>query len=178
MLEDKINIVVFDTKTVCFNEGYFAIKAAEWVNEGIPTDEIIKRLENMRNNNSLYFCLNSLEYVVKNGRLSNAAGFIATMFKIKPLLMLNEQGQIVATEKIRTMSKALQTVVDKVYEQTNGKKCTYILHYTEMNEHVVEMKKLIEEKFPEINLYEVSTTPVVGTHIGYDGVGIGYFIEE
>ena len=178
MLADKIRIVVFDTKTVCFNEGYMAYNAAKWLDEGISTDEIIKRLEYMRDNNAIYFCLNSLEYLVKNGRLSNAAGMIATMLKIKPLLKVQEEGKIVVEEKIRTLSKALQTVVDSVYEKVNGKKHTLILHYTEYTETSLELKRLLKLKMPDSKVIEMPTTPVIGTHIGYDGGGIGYFIEE
>lgn len=178
MLSDKMNIIVFDTKTACFNEGYFAYKAAKWLDEGLSTDEIIKKLEFMRDNNELYFSLNSLEYVIKNGRLSNAAGLIATMLKIKPLLTIQPDGKIVVVEKIRTLSKSLKTVVDTVYEKVNGKKYTLILHHALYNDTITEILGYIKEKFPNDELIIMPITPVVGTHIGYDGTGLGYFIDE
>lgn len=44
MLEDKIKIYPFDTKTVCLNEGYFALTAARMIEENIPTEDILKNL--------------------------------------------------------------------------------------------------------------------------------------
>lgn len=178
MLKDKINIITFDTKTVCYNEGYFAYCAAQWIEEGIPTEKILQKLEFMRNNNSLYFCLNSLEYVIKNGRLSNAAGLIATMFKIKPLLQIQPDGKMIVVEKIRTLNKALQSVVDSVYKSVQGKKYTLLLVFTEYNDTAKELRNLLNIKFPGEKVIEMPTTPVIGTHIGYDGAGVGYFIEE
>ena len=50
MLEDRIKIIPFDTKTVCFNEGFFALEAARMIKEDASTDEIMDRLIFLQNN--------------------------------------------------------------------------------------------------------------------------------
>ncbi|MFU8786658.1 MAG: DegV family protein, partial [Candidatus Izemoplasmataceae bacterium] len=74
--EDKLKIKVFDTKTVCFSEGIFALEAKRMIDEGFSLEAVENRLNNMIRTNTIYFAVNSLSYLVKNGRLSNAKGYI------------------------------------------------------------------------------------------------------
>ncbi|MCK7488198.1 MAG: DegV family protein [Bacillus subtilis] len=74
----------------------------------------------IRDNNHIYFAVTDLKYLVKNGRLSNAAGFIADVLKIKPLLEVDKNGAVVTVEKIRTFSQAVDRVIEKFLEETVG----------------------------------------------------------
>lgn len=177
MLEDKIKIIPFDTKTVCFNEGAFALEAARLVRENVETDEIIKHLEHMRDNNKIMFAVDSLEYLVKNGRLSGAAGFLGKAFKIKPLLELFDDGTIQAVEKIRSTKKALEGVCDRFLQYTNGHDYYAYIVYTgpELRDFFVET---IKEKLGLENLMESPCSPVVGCHVGGNAIGIGIFLKD
>lgn len=174
ILEDKIKITIFDTKTVCFPEGKFAIEAAKMTKEGHTTEEIVKRLEEMRTKNRIYFGVDNLKYLVKNGRLSGAAGLVATMLKIKPLLEVQSDGRIVAVEKIRTTKKALERVAEKFVNDTANKDVEAYIVYTGN----VELKEFLRKQLEErgiIGLIEVPCSPVVGCHVGPDAIGIGFF---
>lgn len=177
MLEDKIKIVPFDTKTVCYNEGCFAREAQRMVKEGVPTDEIIEKLNVMRENNKIMFAVDSLEYLVKNGRLSGAAGFLGKALKIKPLLEVYEDGTIQAVEKIRTTKRALEGVCDRFLEYTKGHKyeCAIVYTGTELRDFFVET---IKEKLGLENLLESPCSPVVGCHVGGNAIGIGIFLKD
>jgi len=176
-LEDKIKIYTFDTKTVCFPEGLFALEAAKMTESGKSVEEILSRLEEMRSKVSIYFVVDSLKYLIKNGRLSNAAGFVASMLKIKPLLEVQRDGTIVATEKIRTIRRALDRVVEKYIEATKGKKAKPYIVYTKNIDLKNELKKRLINNGIE-DFIEVPCTPIVGCHVGPDAMGIGFFIED
>lgn len=177
MLEDKIKIYPFDTKTVCLNEGYFALTAARMIEENIPTEDILKKLEQMRNGNFLMFAVDSLECLVKNGRLSGAAGFLGKYLKIKPLLGLCEDGSIQAIEKIRTTKKALEAVCDHFKEYTAGHKFEAFIVYTgdELKEFFLET---IKERLGIENIIESPCSPVVGCHVGPNAIGLGCFLKD
>ncbi|OHE25701.1 MAG: hypothetical protein A2Z84_08570, partial [Tenericutes bacterium GWA2_35_7] len=94
--EGKIKIKVFDTKTVCFSEGIFALEAKKMIDKDFSLEEIENKLSDMRHLNTIYFAVNSLTYLVKNGRLSNAKGYIGKLLDIKPVLQVQESGEIVS----------------------------------------------------------------------------------
>lgn len=177
MLEDIIKIVPFDTKTVCFSEGCFALKAAMMIEEDKSTEEIIEKLERMRENNKIIFAVDSLEYLVKNGRLSGAAGFLGKMFKIKPLLEVFEDGTIQAVEKIRTTKKALDSVCERFLEYTKGHEYFAYIAYTgtELKEYFL---KSLKEMTGIESLLETPGSPVVGCHVGGQAIGIGIFLKD
>lgn len=177
MLSDKIKIVPFDTKTVCFSEGCFALKASKMINEGKSTEEIVEKLTHMRENNKIFFAVDSLEYLVKNGRLSGAAGFIGKFFKIKPILELFDDGTIQAVEKIRTTKKALEGACDRVKNYIEGHQYFAYIAYTgdELKDFLEEV---IKEKLGLENLLATPCTPVVGCHVGGQAIGVGVFLLD
>jgi DegV family protein with EDD domain len=118
--EGKLKIKVFDTKTVCFSEGIFALEAKKMLDEGYSLDEIENRLTNMTQSNTIYFAVNSLTYLVKNGRLSNAKGYIGKLLNIKPVLQVQESGEIVSIENKRTIKATLLSITT-IY---SGSRCT------------------------------------------------------
>ena len=177
ILEDKIKIHVYDTKTVCFNEGFFALTAARMIEEGKPTDEILKQLDFMRDHNTILFAVDSLECLVKNGRLSGAAGFIGTFLKIKPLLQVVADGSIQAIDKIRTTKKALEVVSEKIKDYVQGHNYIATIVYTgdSLKSYFVDV---LNEKAGLSGLDEHPCSPVVGCHVGSQAIGIGAFLLD
>ena len=78
-----------------------ALEAKKMADNGHTVDEILSRSEYLRDHFCGYFVVDDLTYLVKNGRLSGAAGFIGGILKIKPVLELNKDGKIVTKEKIK-----------------------------------------------------------------------------
>ena len=99
---EGVDVRVFDSKSVGYVECYMVFAAHEAFKAGKTIDEIIEELEFIRDNSKIYFAVEDLSYLVKNGRLSNAAHFFAKALKIKPLLEIDEDGAVVSVEKIRT----------------------------------------------------------------------------
>jgi len=177
-LKDKMNIKVFDTKTVCFSEGLFALKADKMLSEGKSFDEIEADLSEMRKRNTIFFAVDSLNYLVNNGRLSGAQAFVGKLLKIKPILQVQESGHIVSIEKIRNIKNALSSIASKVIAYTNGREFEAYVLYTgnpRLRAHFIETLK---NELGLENLYEAPSTPVVGAHIGPDVIGVGIFLKN
>lgn len=177
-LADKMNIRIFDTKTVCFSEGLFALEADKMLKAGKSFDEIEEKLGMMRKNNTIFFAVDSLNYLVLNGRLSGAAAFVGKLLKIKPILQVQETGHIVSIEKIRNIKNALSSIASKVIAYTNGREFDAYVLYTgnpRLRAHFIETLKT---ELGLENLYEAPSTPVVGAHIGPDVIGVGIFLKS
>ena len=175
--KDKMNIIVINTKTACYSQGYLAVNAAKMASEGATVEEIVERSNFLINNMSLYFAVDSLDYLVKNGRLSGASGLIGNLLKIKPILHLNEEGKIVPFEKIKTTKKARQRLVELISEFIkDNKDVKVMIFHAAALEAATELKQLINEVRPDIEDVEIHyVTPAVGAHIGCGVAGIGVF---
>lgn len=177
MLEDKIKVVVYDTYTVNYNEGLFALTAAKMIRENKTDEEIIAALDKIKANNTILFAVDELDYLVKNGRLSGAAGFIGKTLKIKPLLQVCDDGTIKAIEKIRTSKKALIAVCDRVAAYTAGHKFSCVITFTgdKLKPYFID---LLKEKLGLENVMESPCTPIVGCHVGPNAIGLSVFLED
>ncbi len=176
--KDKLNVTVIDTKCACFIQGYLAMNAAKMVSEGATPEQIIKRTNYLIENRSIYFVVDSLDYLVKNGRLSGATGFVGNLLKIKPILELNNEGKIVQFEKIKTSRKARQRVVELVLDYIKDKENVKVmLFHTLALEAAEELKQLVQEARPDIKEIEIHyVTPAVGAHIGCGVAGIAAYV--
>jgi DegV family protein with EDD domain len=174
---EGIKVTVFDSKTVGYLQCKMAFLAHDLANEGKSMDEIVEALSYIRDNNHLYFAVSDLKYLVKNGRLSNAAGFMADVLKIKPLLEIDKTGAVVTVEKIRTFNKAVERVLEKfLLETANLKIEAFIIHANNP-----EATKYLREKVlaarPDLNeVKDYLLTPAVGAHCGPKAITIGYVI--
>lgn len=176
---EGVNVTVFDSKTVGYLQCKMAFTAHEMAIAGKSMADIVKELEYIRDNNHIYFAVNDLRYLVKNGRLSNAAGFLADVLKIKPLLEIDKSGAVVTVEKIRTFHKALDRVIEKFLEETEGKDVEAFIIHANNPEGVAYTREQVLLARP--NLVEIKDyllTPAVGAHCGPKAMTIGYVVKH
>lgn len=174
---DDFNIHPFNSYSASYITGFMAMEAYKMAEEGSNVKSIIAHLEKIRDNNHIFFMVGDLKHLVKNGRLSNSSAFMASMLKINPLLEVNDEGKIVASEKIRTTKKALNRIVERFFEETNnGKDVQFsFLFNTQAPKHIVTIKRLLESGgFDTTSMVAAPISPAIGSHIGTGSIGIGY----
>lgn len=177
MLEDK-KITVFDSNTVSYPQARMILDAAKMVGEGKNVTEILPHLEMLRDNHRILFSVETLRYLVKNGRLSGASGFFGSMLKIKPMLEVTSDGRVEAIEKIRTLSKATDRLIEKFLEELENKDVEVFLIEANAPDRVSYIRNKIKLARPDIDVIKsYPLTPVVGAHAGPGVVGIGYIIK-
>ena len=175
---EGLDVTVYDSKTLAYPEAKMALTACEMIENGKDIPEIIKELDYIKDNHKIYFAVNTLTYLVKNGRIGNASGFIGNALHIKPILTISEEGKVETVEKIRTFKKATQGLIDKYLEETNGKDVeAYIIHANnpETRDHIMDV--LLKDN-PKLKITDMPLTAVVGAHAGPKTIGLGYLINK
>jgi len=174
--EGTVQTHVVDSRNAAISEGWLSLEALRLIKEGVATNEIVKYLEFMRTNRKQYFMVDNLRLFVANGRLSGASGFIGSMFKIKPILQVDDHGKIVPFIKVRTQKKALRQMVDLVINEVKNLEDFIITYDTSNNlEGLKFIKDEMEKAYPGYKYYEAPITPVIGCHTGVGTVGIAFF---
>lgn len=173
MMDDMV-IHVFDSLSVSYVEAKMAHLAQKMANEGKTAPEILETLEILRDNNHLFVTVDTLKYLVKNGRLSGAAGFLGTLLKLKPLLEVSKEGKVVTLDKIRTTQKAREEMISRFLKEIEGKNVEIFLVYTNNYDEVGEIKKDLLAKTGVKDIRMVPLTPVVGCHAGPGTMALGY----
>ncbi len=173
-LVKNLNVYVVDSRSVSYGEAYLVIEAIKLIKEGKKPIEIIDYLEKIRDHIYIYVLVDTLKYLVKNGRLSATSGFLGTLLKIKPLLHIQKDGSLVPFEKIRTTNKAQSRLIEVIEENISGKNVIMFIAYTNNKERAQELKDILLKKRKDITIELVPLTPVVGAHAGPGTLGVGY----
>ncbi|MCF7927332.1 MAG: DegV family protein [Candidatus Izimaplasma sp.] len=172
---DDVKITVFDSQSAAFPEAKMALDAAKMLNENKKLPIILEHLKYLRDHHNLLFSVKTLKYLVKGGRLSGAAGFFGSMFKIKPMLELTADGRVEVIEKIRTLKKATSRLIEKFIETYPKDGGTIYIVHANAKDRADEIKEEITQRISiknDIKYYPL--TPVVGAHTGPGIVAIGY----
>ncbi len=175
---EGVKVHVFDSKTVSYPEAKMANLAQKLADQNVPAEKILEELGKIRDNHHIFVCVDTLKYLVKNGRLSNAAGFFGSLLKLKPLLEVTKDGKVATIEKIRTTQKAREEMLNRFLAEIAGKAVEAFIIYTNNFDVVADLKDELEEKHGLKDVKLVPLTPVVGCHAGPGTMGLGYIVNQ
>ncbi|WCA22617.1 DegV family protein [Candidatus Phytoplasma oryzae] len=178
-LQKDIEIIPYNTNTVSFSEGYFALEAERLFSQGSTTEQVIEHLDFLKKNNTIFFVVNSLNRLINSGRLTKTKGFFGRLLRIKPILQLNEKGEIKIIEKKIKLESALDFIVDKVknyLRDIDKKNFLVYLTFSNCEKKLKEkLKFIIKEKLKIDDILEMPVSPAIGAHLGDNVIGLGVF---
>lgn len=118
LLEDnpEKKVHVFNSCSASAGETLIAMKIEECEEAGMDFEQTVKTVEEYIQSQNIYFVLENLETLRKNGRLSNIKAFVASALKIKPVMNGTSEGTIAQLDQARGINKALIKMVDYVVE--------------------------------------------------------------
>jgi DegV family protein with EDD domain len=171
---EGIKVYAFDSEISCMVQGFYALEAAEWANQGKTAEEIIRRLEQMKETVKAYFIVDDLTHLQRGGRLSSAQAIIGSLLQVKPLLHFVDK-KIVPFEKIRTRKKAMKRVVELLGEAVkSGESYRAVIIHANRELEANEWMKELESEFPNVEFMISYFGPVIGTHLGEGSMGLGW----
>ncbi len=102
---------VVDTQAVSMAHGLMVIDVAERARDGASLEDLAARAEEMRPRAGVCAMLDTLEHLVKGGRVGGARALLGQMLSIKPLLELRD-GVVAEAGRQRTRARALNAICD------------------------------------------------------------------
>lgn len=112
----KKEIHIFDSKSASIGETLVVLKIHELSKLMLPSDEFAARVNEYIESMKTYFVSESLENLMKNGRISRFKGTIASALNIKPIMGADSNGEIQLVEKARGSAKAFQRMLELIIE--------------------------------------------------------------
>lgn len=159
-------IHVIDTKAVSIAQKILLDYAISLKKHGATVKEIVAELERKKENVCAYGAVDTLEYLIKGGRLSKAAGAVGSVLGIRPVLCLANGGLAVAG-KARGAKAAITMTHDLVSKVGVDDSMPVGVGYTGNDPSVVtpflEASNSIWTEC-DVPVYNVGST--VGTHTG------------
>jgi len=162
-------VVVVDSLMVSMGLGSLCLTAARRAADGDSLESILANVTDRRNRSKLYGTLDTLEFLKKGGRVGNARALLGSMLAIKPVLEVRD-GEVEEAGKVRTRSKALRLLVDRVKEGPFENLA--VLHGNAPD--LDDLLDLLEPLTPRDEIVVGQIGPVIGTHAGPRVIGVTF----
>ncbi|MCM3215640.1 DegV family protein [Niallia taxi] len=173
----EADVTVFDSEFISKALSFQVIEAAICAQNGKNKDEIIEKIQHIRKHTKLYVVVDTLENLIKGGRIGKGKAFIGSLLNIKPIASL-EEGVYNPVTKVRSRAQAVKYLANAFAEDCLGKtiKRVGITHADSLD--YAKMLQEAIEKVSGFNKIEIDfTTPVISTHTGPGALGFSYYAE-
>ena len=161
-LEGTIEAV--DGQTGAGGLGCLVIAAAEAARDGATLDQVGAAVADARSELDIWFCLDTLEYLRRGGRIGAARALLGSALRIKPILTFGTE--ITPVSRVRTRSRALERMEAYLTELQDRGATDWVIQHAQSRddaEHLVSRGTEILGKPP---LFCTQVGPVLGAHLG------------
>lgn len=171
-------VTVIDSGFISVALGFQVREAVKMANEGKSADEIVNRLQKVKDNTLLYLMVDTLEYLLKGGRIGRGRALVGSLLKIKPVASLDD-GVYTPVTKVRTYTQLIKFFKETYQKEAQGKviKGIGIAHI-----EAVQLAQQVKDALFEVSEFEdisiIETTPIVSTHTGPGALALMYYFDD
>ena len=170
MPEKKVH--VFDSESASAGETYIALMIHDLIAAGKSFEQIVELVEEKIRSMHTLFVLDSLDNLVKNGRISRTVALLANVLSIRLLMSDDGHGAIKNISKARGIKGALTQMVETCRKHTEGLAAAsqrLVISYCNCPERARQVRDMIREKCPAIGEIIMTPTSALSSMYANDG---------
>ncbi|KIL44128.1 DegV family protein [Jeotgalibacillus soli] len=171
------DVSVVDSRFISKALSFQVVEAAIMAQAGASKEEILQRVTEVRESTHLFVVVDTLENLVKGGRIGKGRAMIGSLLNIKPIASL-ANGEYTPVSKARSHSQVVKYLSNHFMENVKGKtiKAVGIVHADGLALAQSLKEKILEKTgYQDITIEE--TTPIISTHTGKGAIGFMYYTE-
>ena len=171
---------VIDTLNIGIGAGFQAIYAGRLIEQGLDMEEICRKIQYSVEHTRVYFCLATLEYLRKGGRIGRVASMLGSVLNLKPIISCDADGAYYVVSKARGRVKSIAETVALALKQVQGnaKYCIAVANGS-AREEAAKLAQELKQRLPDAQLFlECEVSPALGVHTGPGLLGIGVQVVE
>ena len=166
----------FDSHRLSMALGLLVMQAVEMNEKGCSSQEVLDVLNSSWENTNCFFCMPSLSYLIKGGRIGLVAGTLGTLLGIIPTIAINEKGIYYTFAKGRSYSNAIKKIEETIKNLVKDKNVDIAVMQGNAMEKAKELYSNLKNIGSLRNIYLCHVSPALGVHTGPGLIGIAYRI--
>ncbi|KML01531.1 DegV family protein [Rossellomorea marisflavi] len=173
----ETDVTVVDSRFISRGLGFQVIEAARLAKEGKGVEDILEAITEIREKTQLYVVVDTLENLVKGGRIGKGKAMIGSLLNIKPIASL-AGGEYTPVAKVRSHTQVVKFLVQQFMEDVKGKTIKGVgLCHADGLALAQNLKSKIAEKTGYDQFDIGVTTPIISTHTGIGAIGFTYYTD-
>lgn len=160
-------IICLDTLCASVGEGFLVCEAAARQAEGYTLEELVRWVIQHRLEVCHWFTVDVFDHLRRGGRVSAGTAVLGTALQIKPLLHVNQSGELAVMEKPRGRKQAIKAQLVRMeqgWKPELGK--TVIVGHGACPDGAQALQQAVREQFPEAQVRLAEIGPIIGAHTG------------
>jgi len=168
-LGDRVEVI--DGESACGGTALLVLAARAAARGGAEKDAVVARVRETRKALRIWFCLDTLEYLRRGGRVGKAQAWLGGTLKIKPILSL--EYEIVPVERVRTAGRAFERMVEYARDLRDSGSDGWVVQHIQAPDQAQRLIDRCREIFDSEPVFSSEVGPVIGTYTGPGLVGVG-----
>ena len=168
-LGDRVEVI--DSESACGGTAMLVLAACAAARGGADREAVVARVREARTSLKIWFCLDTLEYLRRGGRIGKAQAWLGGTLKIKPILSL--EYEIVPVERVRTAGRAFERMVDYARELRGNGADGWVVQHIQAPDQAERLIERCRELFDSEPVFTSEVGPVIGTYTGPGLIGVG-----
>ncbi len=164
-------IAVFDSATTCGGLGMAVLAAAARARSGAGLAEVADHARDARAALRIWFCLDTLEYLQRSGRVGKAQAWVGGALKVKPIMSL--ESEVTPIERVRTSGRAFERMVAFLNTLHEDGSDAWLVQHIQAPDQAERLTERGRQIFGTEPLFVSEVGPVVGAHAGPGLLGVG-----
>lgn len=164
-------VAVVDSETACGGLGFVVLAAAARARSGASLDEVEAHARAARAEMRIWFCIDTLEYLQRGGRVGRAQAWIGGALKIKPILSL--ESEITPVERVRTSGRAFERMVQYAQSRLDDGADAWAIQHIQAPEPAARLQERCQAIFGRDPQFVSEVGAVIGAHTGPGLIGVG-----
>ncbi len=168
-------VEVIDSQTGAGGLGCLVIAAASVAEQGAPLNAVVDAVHRAHEGLDIWFCLDTLEYLRRGGRIGAAQAMLGTTLKVKPILTFGTE--ITPVGRVRTRRRAFERMVAYLHELHDRGATDWIVQHAQAPG---DAERLVTEGtaiFGDGPMFCTQVGPVLGAHLG-SGTLVGGMVRR
>ncbi|HML22195.1 MAG TPA: DegV family protein [Aggregatilinea sp.] len=167
---DPARVTLIDSRQTSMGLGWQVYVAASMAQAGASVETITLRIQRMQPFIEVYAALDTMEHLRRSGRVGWATAVMGNLFQIKPIVSLHE-GVVSSVARVRTSHRLFEALVELAHHLAPFDYLA-IMHTVNPN-GAQRLRDALADIRPETPVPIVDATPVLGVHVGPNGIGLG-----
>jgi DegV family protein with EDD domain len=157
-------VEVVDGQTGAGGLGCLVLGAARAAEQGAALDDVVEAVHRVRQGLEMWFCLDTLEYLRRGGRIGAAQALVGSALKIKPILTFGTE--ITPVGRVRTRRRAMQQMVEYLHQLHDRGAGEWFVQHAQSAEDAAALVAEGSTIFGTEPLFCTQVGPVLGAHLG------------
>ncbi len=175
--DDRVTVI--DSESVSGGVVILADAIQRRLDRGTTLEETEEVVARFQRESTILFTVDTLDYLVRGGRVGKAAGLAGQLLSVKPILAIDE-GEVEPLKRVRGRQKALGELLRLFEEGTEDGPALHVgVAHADAEAELETLVGRIRELRPQASLdFQAQLGPVIGTHGGPGTIGLFWFRDE